>query len=66
MADRPHVKAAVTEDQNRDANYFRNAPDMARGGGEGGSLNVPDMIEQIKRPIAEAEQARERERRGRE
>ena len=44
------------EDQERDTNYFRNAPDMARGGGQGGSLNVPELIDRIKRPIAEAEE----------
>jgi len=51
----------TTEDQVRDSNYFRNGPDMARGGGEGGSLNVPDMIEQIKAPIRDAEDARRRQ-----
>jgi len=51
----------TTEDQARDSNYFRTAPDMARGGGEGGSLNIPQMIEQIKRPIEQAADQREQE-----
>ena len=53
---------ATTEDQKRDINYFRTLPDMGRqdgSGGESGSLNVPDMIERIKRPIMDAEEGRE-------
>jgi hypothetical protein len=48
-----------TEDQLRDSNYFRQLSDMNRGGGGEGSLNVPDMIYRIKRPIEEAEKERQ-------
>jgi hypothetical protein len=52
---------ALYEDQLRDNNYDRSECDMERGGGEGGSLNLPDMINQIKAPIIEAQEMRERE-----
>ena len=51
------------EDQLRDINYDRSEPDMERGGGESGSLNVPDMINQIKAPIMQAQEQREHEAR---
>lgn len=50
--------SSTTEDQERDINYFRTAPAMERGGGEEGSLNIPEMIDRIKKPIEEAEERR--------